>query len=56
MQVIIRSAPETACSNEVTTSPLNNSWVQINKMDFYVSNDFQTKVTLNMPLQPASKK
>lgn len=43
-------------NNSITTSPLSNSWVQINKMDFYVSDDFETKVTLNIVLQPASKK
>jgi len=40
----------------VSTSPLSNSWVQLNNLTFYVSNDFEKKVTINMILEPASRK
>ncbi len=37
-------------------NPLTNSYVSIKKLDFYVSNDYVPKVTINITLQPAVKK
>lgn len=43
-------------NNWSVTSPLSNSWIQVNDLSFYVSNHYEKKVTVNITLQPASKK